>query len=403
VLFCLTALLVQGWWLTWDPIFPTLASTNGWTVMTTMEDVNRLSFDSMVSITLLLGCFAVLCDLMGHANTRRFILLTAAVSGALISVMGIVLKIAGEPLMHYFWRPPDLDWNDFALFRYHGNAGAFLNLTWPLILVFTRRAYTPTFSYGRKIIWTLASASCASALFLNASKAALVIGLLILPWPFLTRLMRMQRKSFLILSAVFLLMVVGGLVLSSLLAKEAAFQRMTNAADFSSSFDGRIVAYQQYLNTVPEVGAFGLGPGLFPAAFPYQLSPSRNVGAAVRDFAHEDYLQTVLEWGWVGTIWWTILVSGGLYRGIWTYLQRDLFPSKTERHLVLAAILGVLGTLAEALIDFPLQVASIRFFFLVLLALCWASPRLLRAPPKDPTRIRYRLPIPAHLVKTSSR
>ena len=130
----------------------------------------------------------------------RFILLAAAISGTLISIIGIVLKISGEPLMLYVWRPADIDWNDFALYRYHGNAGAFLNLAWPLILVFTRRAYTPTFGYVEKIVWTFASAACASALFLNASKAALVIGLLILPWPFLTRLMRMKRKSFIILS-----------------------------------------------------------------------------------------------------------------------------------------------------------------------------------------------------------
>jgi O-antigen ligase len=78
-----------------------------------------------------------------------------------------------------------------------------------------------------------------------------VIGLLILPWPFLTRLLRMKRKAFIILAAVFLLLVVGGVVLSSLLAKEAAFQRLTNASEVSASFDGRIAAYQQYLNTVP--------------------------------------------------------------------------------------------------------------------------------------------------------
>ena len=129
----------------------------------------------------------------------------------------------------------------------------------------------------------------------------------------------------------------------------------------------------------------------------------RNVGVGVRDYAHEDYLQTVLEWGWLGTVWWTLLVAGGLYRAIRTYSQRELFASKTERHLVLAAILGVCGTLAQSLVEFPLQVASLRLFFLVLLALCWASPQLLTMPPKEPsTRRRYRLPIPAS-VKTSSR
>src|SRR6202020_608324 len=95
------------------------------------------------------------------------------------------------------------------------------------------------------------------------------------------------------------------------------------------------------------------------------------------------------------TLWWTLLVAGGLYRAIRTYARRELFPSKTDRHLVLGAILGVSGTLVHALIDFPLQVPPIRLFFLFLLALCWASPRLLTTPPQAASRKRYRLPIPA--------
>ena len=73
--------------------------------------------------------------------------------------------------------------------------------------------------------------------------------------------------------------------------------------------------------------------------------------------------------------------------------------------LILAGILGIIATLAEALIDFPLQIASLRLFFLVLLALCWASPRILVIPPPKPSsRIRYRLVIPADSpITTSSR
>jgi O-antigen ligase len=189
------------------------------------------------------------------------------------------------------------------------------------------------------------------------------------------------------------------------LAQEAAFQRMTNASEVSASFDGRVEAYQQYLNALPEVGFFGLGPGLFPIAFPYQTSPLGNLSVGLRDYAHEDYLQTVLEWGWFGTLWWVLLVAGGLYQALKSYSRRELFTSKTDRHLVLAAILGVSGTLAESLIDFPLQVASTRLFFLVLLAFCWASPQLLTTPPEDPSaRRRSRLVIPAGKpITTSSR
>jgi len=404
-LVCVAAILLQGWWMTWNPVFLSLASANGAGVDITTENIRSISFDSMTVTSLLLGSFIVLCGLFARANLRRFILLGAAISGVLISVIGIVLKLAGNPLMLYFWTPSDSDWNDFAFFRYHGNAGAFLNLAWPLILVFTRRAYTPTVGYAKKIAWTLSALACGSALFLNASKASLVIGLLILPWPFLTRLKRLRAKNLFLLGACFLLLIVGALFVSSRLVWESAFQRITNASEVSSSANGRWVDYQGDLNAVPAVGWFGLGPGLYKVAFPYQMSPMRNAGASVHDYAHEDYLQTVLEWGWLGALWWTLLVVGGLYRAFKTYSQRELFASKTEHHLLLAAILGVCGTLAQSLIDFPLQVASLRLFFIVLLALCWASPQILMRPPKNTSpRKHFRLPVPtAELLKTSFR
>jgi len=405
VVFCTTALLIQGWWMTWDPVYPSIVSSSGGMVLTTWDNIRRLSFDSMTLTSFCLVSFVVLCGLFGQPSLRRFILLAAALSGTLISIFGDILKLSGEPLMRYFWDPLEIYWNDFALYRYHGNAGAFLNLVWPLILVFTRRAYTPTVSVPKKIIWTIAAVACGSALFLNASKAALVIGLLILPWPFATRLKRLRRNILLILAGGVLVLVAVGLVASSHFTQEAAFERMTNSSEVSGSFGGRMGAYRQYLNALPEVGLFGFGPGLFQLAFPYQTSPLGNFAIGLREYAHEDYLQTVLEWGWLGTLWWFLLVAGGIYRAFKTYFQRELFASKTERHIVLAAILGVLGTLAEALIDFPLQVASIRLFFLVLLALCWASPQLLGKPaPAGPPRKRYRLVIPAEMsVTTNSR
>ena len=405
-LVCVTAILVQGWWLTWEPVFPSLVSASGGLMSTTWENVRRLSFDSMTLTSFSLAAFVVLCGILGEAKPRRLILLAAALSGTLISVIGDFLKLTGDHYMHHFWKPQEIYWNDFAFYNYHGNAGAFLNLAWPLILVFTRRAYTPMVGYGRKIVWTFASLACGAALFLNASKVALVIGLLILPWPFATRLKRLNRNALLFLGFGCVLLIGTGLVVSSRFAQEAAFERMTNATEVSGSFSGRMGAYRQYVDALPEVGAFGLGPGLFQLAFPYQTSPLGNLNVGLREYAHEDYLQTVLEWGWMGTLWWVLLVGGGLYRGIRSYSQRELFASKTERHLILAAILGICGTLAQSLIDFPLQIASIRLFFLVLLAFCWASPQLLtKPPPASSPKRRYRLPIPADIapITTSSR
>jgi O-antigen ligase len=246
------------------------------------------------------------------------------------------------------------------------------------------------------VFWTGAALLCGLGLLMNASKAALVIGLLILPWPFMTWLLRLKPTVTMLWAGGAVLLIAAGLLVSVEISHESAVTRMTETNGVTISFDARMAAYEEYIDAVPVVGWFGLGPGLFHLAFPYQTSPLANVGAAIRDYAHEDYLQTVLEWGWLGTVWWTLLVGGGLYRAFQSYRQRELFTSKGDRRLLLAAILGVGGTLAEALMDFPLQIASIRLCFLVLLALCWASPRLLATPPPQaaPHRRKFRIPSP---------
>ena len=395
VLVCFGVVMVQGWWMALHPILDAMISDNGGISDISAENLQRLSVDSMLMTTMLLAMFVVLCDLFNDANLRRFVLLAATASGMLISVIGVTLKLVGPPLMIYIWKPVDIYWNDFALYRYHGNAGSFLILAWPLILVFTRRAWSSHVFIGKRILWTVAALACGFALFLNASKAALAIGLLILPWPFLTGLKKLQQKMWFVLGLVVVLALATALFASSRLAHEAAFQRMTNATEVSGSVKGRWDSYGEYIEGVPAVGWFGIGPGLFQVAFPYQNSIFRNVGPGIREYAHEDFLQTTLEWGWFGTVWWAVLVAGGLYRGFRTYAQRERFASRTDRHLVLACLLGVLGILTHSLFDFPLQIASIRLFFLVLLALCWASPRMLLPRPRDPNRIHYRLPVPA--------
>ena len=84
-LICMAAILIQGWWMTWNPVFPSLISAEGGVVNTTMENIRQLSFDSMVVVSFLLVSFAVLCGLYGQANLRRFILLAVAFSGAIVS------------------------------------------------------------------------------------------------------------------------------------------------------------------------------------------------------------------------------------------------------------------------------------------------------------------------------
>src|SRR5262249_40886655 len=78
-----------------------------------------------------------------------------------------------------------------------------------------------------------------------------------------------------------------------------------------------------YLAMAPDAGVLGFGPGTFRAAFPgYQLTydfGNRTVPAFWTTHswthAHQDYLQTVIEWGYCGALFWAILFAIGIWRG----------------------------------------------------------------------------------------
>jgi len=395
-MLCFGAVMFQGWWMVADPVLPPMVPDNGGMIDVSLENLAQLSLEAMLMVTLLLGTFIILCDTLADPAWRRFVMMSAAISGVFVSLLGVALKTPlAAPLLDTIWGSVDLSARSFAFYHYYGTAGAFLNLVWPLILVFTRRAFEiREIGFPTRVIWVVASLICGLALFLNASKASLAIGLLMLPLLFFTGLRQMHfRKLFLVVTA-FVVVIVLMLVASSHLARNGAFKRMTNSDDVSQSVDGRWKAYRQYLDDVPEAGWFGIGPGLFEVGYPYQNASFRNYDPSVRQFAHEDFLQTTLEWGWGGTVWWTLLITGALWRAFHVYSQRDRFESRTDRHLVLACILGVLGTLLHALFDFPLQIASIRLFFLVELALCWATPALLTPLPRGAPQLRHPLTLP---------
>jgi len=136
-----------------------------------------------------------------------------------------------------------------------------------------------------------------------------------------------------------------------------------------------------YLEMVPAAGLMGFGPGTFAVVFPTYQRTHDFGGREFPSFwvtgfwqhAHQDYLQTLIEWGYLGTGLWALLIGGGICCGVsaWLKWRHDF----SGRWLLLCAILGIIGTLVHSFVDFPLQVASIQFYVCVLLGICWGASR----------------------------
>jgi O-antigen ligase len=138
--------------------------------------------------------------------------------------------------------------------------------------------------------------------------------------------------------------------------------------------DARWQASRAAVRALPDAGLFGFGPGTFRVAFPTYNRTGSNQVPGIWRFLHEDYLQTLLEWGWIGGIVWALLFFGGIKVGIRAYKEhgrREWTPRR--RVLQPLVIIALMGAAVHALVDFPVQIESIQLYVATALGLCWGS------------------------------
>ncbi|HZD08574.1 MAG TPA: hypothetical protein VE176_10015, partial [Candidatus Limnocylindrales bacterium] len=156
-------------------------------------------------------------------------------------------------------------------------------------------------------------------------------------------------------------------------------QPLQRWAQLSSTLpaDARWLATRAAFRALQDASYFGFGPGTFRVIFPYYTAGLGPDIEGIWRFLHEDYLQTLLEWGWLGSAPWALLFFGGIAIGIKNLrAQRNRREWRPRYRLFLAVIiLALLGTALHALVDFPFQIASLQLYVAVYVGICWGSCR----------------------------
>ncbi|PYI79258.1 MAG: hypothetical protein DMF05_10370, partial [Verrucomicrobia bacterium] len=98
----------------------------------------------MLRGALLLGTILFVCDLSRSSRWLLRLWYVISLIGGSIAFLGLLQKATGAQMI--FWQPPPPPeygvTTFFATYFYHGNAGAFLNLVWPLSAGLVIRAFT---------------------------------------------------------------------------------------------------------------------------------------------------------------------------------------------------------------------------------------------------------------------
>ena len=382
--FIALGLLVVGGWMTanamsiFDAVFQIFAPISRIAARAPGSVDYAISIAWMIRAALLFGVMLFVADL-SQDNTWLLRLWQAIgiVAGS-IALLGLLQKATGAGMI--FWQEPPGEnvTTFFATYYYHANAGAFLNLVWPLTCGLALRAFsTSSTSPAVRATWLSIFILNLAAVAANTSRMAQFIAIgcfLALCWQLghaiVRRLSRVERN----------IAVAGaGAILLTLFALGSAVhleQPLTRWARLSETFpnDARWQASRVALGAIHEVGAFGFGPGTFRAVFPRLNYATSQPAPGNWRFLHQDYLQTILEWGWAASTLWVLLFLGGIGLAIRNFRAAPARKWRPRRRLVLPLILiGLASVLVHALVDFPLQIMSIQLYVATYLGVCWGS------------------------------
>src|SRR5205814_5565540 len=146
------------------------------------------------------------------------------------------------------------------------------------------------------------------------------------------------------------------LVLGYALGWKALKPRMSQ---LSENFEGREQMYDSARPMAADYPVFGTGPGTFESVFQlYRISTDTYWPAQL----HNDWLETRITFGWVGSA--LIVLALGTVLLAW-FAPGGIHGGK--RFMILLW-LAIGGSLVHARFDFPLQIYSILFLFLILCA-----------------------------------
>ncbi len=308
------------------------------------------------------------------ARLRR-LLWVLAVNGGLLGVEGIVQRLEGSGRLLFLVKPhvnPGAE-TQFGPYAYRANASQYLNLLWPVCLGFwwtLNRSYASSRSGCHLILVCCAVMAACPIISTSRGGALVTVGIIGLAAFFLVAThfvlaahRRGDRKTRRITVASLVLFFTGALALGFALGWKTLQPRM---AHLSEGFDTRERMYEAARPMAADYPLFGTGPGTFESVFElYRVSTGTYWPAQL----HNDWLETRITFGWAGSA----LIALALVAVLLRWFARGGIHG--GRRFIILIWLAVAGCLVHARYDFPFQIYSIVFLFLVVCAILFNLTR----------------------------
>jgi O-antigen ligase len=332
-----------------------------------------ISIQTMILVSGLLGAMCISCDLASNRIWLLRLWRTTALTGAGMVFLGLAQRWTHAKAIYWNLYENAGEYF-FGVYRYHANAGALINLTLPLLAGLSLLSIFDSRRVSGRPLWITATLATIAGSFVNVSRASYAITILLSIAIIIAVAHRFSRKNpaqYLAKISITSFVALAILIPVTLsFGIEKSLYRWTHPGSRSAFFGWDRIRTSQAIvqSLLPRSIFWGSGPGTFEQSFAAVNSQRDSPVAGRWDMAHNDYLQTLAEWGVIGSVFWAFLLGGGIVIALkrfrsGTSLTMDVFNG--------AGILALGGVLIHALVDFPLQIASIQLFTSCLTGALW--------------------------------
>jgi len=296
-----------------------------------------------------------------------------SINATILAIECILQRLEGSGKL-LFLIQPKINYRaeaQFGPYAYRSNAAQYFNLIWPLTLAFwyvLKNAASPHRNErvgGRPHLLLFPGIILmAASPIISLSRGGALVSLLLMGIASILFVFFDQKKSFLHRLSI-LLVVFSILGLAKLISWELLKPRLESM--MQGEMSDREETYSNAIKMVEDFFWFGSGPGTFDPLYQLYLSTPKEIWYGQ---LHNDWLETLITFGLIGSLLllgWLVLIC---FR--WFIPKGITWP----RLGYVLPISGITGCLLHAIVDFPLQIHSVLFAFMlncVVLSVCSRS------------------------------
>lgn len=329
----------------------------------------------------------------------RALLFLIVANGALIAFIGILQKLDGTNKLLWLFEPTFLKYSrqHFGPFAYRGNAGAYLNMIWPLsillLFVLKRQPHSKGSNFrlgsGPEFILYPIILILLIAPFTTESRAAAIITTAgILGVAIISIILTRERKMIISFIGVF---IVCTATITYLFGPPRVIDRLSETIKEGvfPKRDSRIDIYKHFPSMISAHGIWGSGPGAFSSIYliyrsvAIQANPRRAVEKQQNDrlvrwsaWAHCDPIEYLITFGSIG---FAIILTLYILTQLLPFFGKSFFGII---RFIWPLYLSQWMLIFYSFVDFPFQIYSLLHLFILLSAILTVVNRGLEGPQK---------------------